>query len=69
MSYLLVHPATAPLVGSVPVPSDKSIGHRALLFAGLCEGESRIQGFSGGEDNVATAHAMRAPELPSGWVT
>ena len=29
-----------PLVGSVPVPSDKSIGHRALLFASLCDGES-----------------------------
>ena len=57
---LIVHPAKKPLTGSVPVPSDKSIGHRALLFASLCEGESRIFGFSHGEDNVSTADAMRA---------
>jgi 3-phosphoshikimate 1-carboxyvinyltransferase len=47
-------------VGSVPVPSDKSIGHRALLFASLCEGQSEIRSFSHGEDNVSTANAMRA---------
>ncbi|MBS2019355.1 MAG: 3-phosphoshikimate 1-carboxyvinyltransferase, partial [Deltaproteobacteria bacterium] len=61
MSTLVVHPlAGTPLVGSVPVPSDKSIGHRALLFASLCEGESTISSFSHGEDNVSTANAMRA---------
>jgi 3-phosphoshikimate 1-carboxyvinyltransferase len=57
---LVVHPATKPLVGSVPVPSDKSIGHRALLFSALCKGASIIRGFSRGEDNIATANAMRA---------
>jgi len=57
---LVVHPLEKPLVGSVPVPSDKSIGHRALLFASLSEGVSRIRGFSYGEDNVSTANAMRA---------
>jgi 3-phosphoshikimate 1-carboxyvinyltransferase len=57
---LVVHPLDKPLHGSVPVPSDKSIGHRALLFASLCEGTSRIRGFSHGEDNVSTANAMRA---------
>lgn len=61
MSTLVVHPlGKTPLVGSVPVPSDKSIGHRALLFASLCEGESEIRSFSRGEDNVSTANAMRA---------
>ena len=61
MTTLIVHPlAGKPLVGSVPVPSDKSIGHRALLFASLCEGESEIRSFSHGEDNVSTANAMRA---------
>jgi 3-phosphoshikimate 1-carboxyvinyltransferase len=57
---VVVHPLDRPLTGSVPVPSDKSIGHRALLFASLCEGTSRIKGFSYGEDNVSTANAMRA---------
>src|SRR6476469_9220045 len=60
MTDLIVHPADKPLVGSVPVPSDKSIGHRALLFASICEGKSRVRGFSYGEDNVSTANAMRA---------
>ena len=60
MTDIVVHPLDKPLVGSVPVPSDKSIGHRALLFASLCTGVSRIKGFSYGEDNVSTANAMRA---------
>jgi 3-phosphoshikimate 1-carboxyvinyltransferase len=61
VSTLIVHPlGSTPLVGSVPVPSDKSIGHRALLFASLCEGVSEIRSFSHGEDNVSTANAMRA---------
>jgi 3-phosphoshikimate 1-carboxyvinyltransferase len=57
---LVVQPLEKALTGSVPVPSDKSIGHRALLFASLCEGTSNIRGFSHGEDNVSTANAMRA---------
>lgn len=61
MTTLVVHPlGGAPLTGSVPVPSDKSIGHRALLFASLCEGTSEIRRFSYGQDNVSTANAMRA---------
>jgi len=57
---LVVHPLERPLQGSVPVPSDKSIGHRALLFSAISEGTSRIRGFSYGEDNVSTADALRA---------
>lgn len=59
-SSLIVHPATGPLVGSVPVPSDKSIGHRAILFAALSTGPSRVRGLSFGEDNVATLRAFEA---------
>ena len=60
MTVLIVHPATSPLVGSVHVPSDKSIGHRVLLLGALCEGDSHIADFSHGEDNVSTANALRA---------
>ncbi len=60
MTTLVVHPAERALEGSVPVPSDKSIGHRALIFAALAEGTSRIGGFSRGEDNVSTASCFRA---------
>jgi 3-phosphoshikimate 1-carboxyvinyltransferase len=49
-----------PLTGRVAVPGDKSISHRALLFAGLAVGESRIDGLLEGHDVLATAAAMRA---------
>jgi 3-phosphoshikimate 1-carboxyvinyltransferase len=48
------------LRGRLRVPGDKSIGHRALLFAALAEGRSVIRGLSGGLDNRATAAAFRA---------
>lgn len=52
--------AAGPLRGTVVVPGDKSISHRALMFASLAVGESRISGLLEGEDVLATAAAMRA---------
>ncbi len=49
-----------PLIGSVRVPGDKSISHRALMFAGLAVGETGITGLLEGEDVLRTAAAMRA---------
>ncbi|HEX9018394.1 MAG TPA: hypothetical protein VF806_04375, partial [Anaerolineaceae bacterium] len=34
-----------PLRGTVAVPGDKSLSHRALLFAALADGESHIRNF------------------------
>ena len=51
---------SGPLTGTVRVPGDKSISHRALMFAGLAVGESRIEGLLEGEDVLRTAAAMRA---------
>ena len=48
-------PAASPLTGSVVVPGDKSISHRAIMFSALAEGTSRIDGFLEGEDTRATA--------------
>lgn len=59
MSTLCVTPITRPLRGSLRVPSDKSISHRALIFAALADGVSRLERFSYGEDNVNTMRAMR----------
>jgi len=64
MQRLRVKPATRPLVGEVPVPSDKSISHRALILAALAAGRSELVGFSYGEDNVATLRAFRALGVP-----
>jgi len=51
---------TAPLIGNLVVPGDKSISHRALMFGALAVGETRIQGLLEGEDVLRTAAAMRA---------
>ncbi|HZY34160.1 MAG TPA: 3-phosphoshikimate 1-carboxyvinyltransferase [Rhodanobacter sp.] len=47
-----------PLHGSVRVPGDKSVSHRALMLAAIAEGESRIRGFLEGEDTRATAAVL-----------
>ncbi|MGH3929245.1 MAG: 3-phosphoshikimate 1-carboxyvinyltransferase [Pseudonocardiaceae bacterium] len=46
------------LGGSITVPGDKSISHRALLLAGLCEGESTVHGLSSGDDVQRTRQAL-----------
>ena len=50
----------APLSGTIRVPGDKSISHRALMFAALAIGQTRITGLLEGEDVLRTAAAMRA---------
>ena len=52
--------AASPLRGTIPVPGDKSISHRALMLSALAVGESRIEGLLEGEDVLATAAALRA---------
>jgi 3-phosphoshikimate 1-carboxyvinyltransferase len=59
MSRLTVHPS-GPLDGRIQVPGDKSISHRALMFAALAEGESRIAGFLPSGDCLATLGCLRA---------
>ena len=49
-----------PLRGTVRVPGDKSISHRALMLGALAVGETRVRGLLEGEDVLATAAAMRA---------
>ncbi|MFS0736813.1 3-phosphoshikimate 1-carboxyvinyltransferase [Sphingomonas sp. 1P06PA] len=52
--------APGPLAGTVAVPGDKSISHRALMLSALAIGESEVDGLLEGEDVFATAAAMRA---------
>jgi 3-phosphoshikimate 1-carboxyvinyltransferase len=47
-----------PLKGKVNVPGDKSISHRALIFACLAHGKSKISGLLEGEDVLKTAKAL-----------
>src|SRR3954470_20081666 len=52
--------ASGALTGTVRVPGDKSISHRALILGALAVGESRITGLLEGEDVLNTAKAMQA---------
>lgn len=63
-----------PLRGSVRVPGDKSISHRAYIFAAMAEGRSRIERIGGGEDVHSTRLALehlgvRIRTAPGGVVT
>lgn len=48
------------LSGRLRVPGDKSVSHRALMFAALADGVSEISGLLAGEDCRATAAAVGA---------
>lgn len=56
---LLIHP-TQELYGSTTVPGDKSISHRAAMFAALAEGRSQVRNFLPGGDCQATLGVLRA---------
>ncbi len=47
--------AGQPLHGTLDIPGDKSVSHRAVMFAALADGTSTIDGFLEGEDTRATA--------------
>jgi 3-phosphoshikimate 1-carboxyvinyltransferase len=46
--------------GTLQVPGDKSISHRALILAGLASGESVVNGLSQGDDVTRTRQALAA---------
>ena len=52
--------APGPLTGSVQVPGDKSISHRAVILGSLAVGETTVTGLLDGRDVLATAAALRA---------
>ncbi len=51
---------SADLRGTIRIPGDKSISHRALMLGGLAGGETRITGLLEGADVLATGRAMQA---------
>jgi 3-phosphoshikimate 1-carboxyvinyltransferase len=55
----LVRPARR-VEGTLSVPGDKSISHRALMLGGIAEGRTDISGFLASEDCLATLTALRA---------
>jgi 3-phosphoshikimate 1-carboxyvinyltransferase len=49
-----------PLLGTIRMPGDKSISHRALMLGMLAVGRTEITGLLEGEDVLATAAAVNA---------
>jgi 3-phosphoshikimate 1-carboxyvinyltransferase len=48
------------LGGTVQVPGDKSISHRALMLGAIAQGTSHVEGFLASEDCLATLAALEA---------
>ncbi len=46
--------------GTLQVPGDKSISHRALMLSAIADGPSEVSGFLPGDDCLATLGALRA---------
>ncbi|HEX8292915.1 MAG TPA: 3-phosphoshikimate 1-carboxyvinyltransferase [Pyrinomonadaceae bacterium] len=55
---MLIRPARR-LRGRLRVPGDKSVSHRAAMFAALAEGRTRIDNFSSSADCSSTLEALR----------
>jgi 3-phosphoshikimate 1-carboxyvinyltransferase len=58
MSDLVVRPSQG-LRGTIILPGDKSLSHRAVLFSAIADGETAINGFLPGEDTMNTAKAVQ----------
>ncbi len=56
---LVISPASSGVRGEIALPGDKSISHRAVMFAAIARGESHIHNFSGGGDNRSTIRAFQ----------
>ncbi len=63
MTAFTAHPAMR-VSGTMSVPGDKSISHRALMLSGIAEGVSEVSGFLASEDCLASLAAMRALGVP-----
>ncbi|MEW6547469.1 MAG: 3-phosphoshikimate 1-carboxyvinyltransferase [Bacillota bacterium] len=60
MSQVTVYPAGVGLQGTLELPGDKSISHRAAILAAMADGTSSIGGFSPSDDCGRTVSALQA---------
>lgn len=54
-----VHFKEAKLSGTLQVPGDKSISHRAVMLGSIAEGKTKITGFLNGEDCLRTIEIFK----------
>ena len=55
------------IAGTLSVPGDKSISHRALMLGALAQGVTHISGFLAAEDCLATARALEGLGVRIEW--
>ncbi len=55
----MINRKVSPLKGSLSVPGDKSISHRAVMFGALAEGRTEVTNFLQGEDCLSTIRCFR----------
>ena len=55
----VIEPLRGPIDGSISVPGDKSISHRAILFSAMAEGTSRLLGVLDSSDVRASIDAVQ----------
>lgn len=56
----IIHKVNSGLKGNVTIPSDKSVSHRAIMFASLANGKSVIKNFSRGQDPLSSLKVCQA---------
>jgi 3-phosphoshikimate 1-carboxyvinyltransferase len=59
VTSLTIHPA-GPLRGTITVPGDKSITHRAIMCSALANGQTALHQYCPGQDCLNTARAFAA---------
>lgn len=60
MGKVNLQPITSVISGSIEVPGDKSISHRAVMFGSMAKGTTTITNFLDGEDCLHTIDAFRS---------
>jgi 3-phosphoshikimate 1-carboxyvinyltransferase len=60
---MIIKPANA-LQGTVSVPGDKSISHRAVMFGAISEGDTTVRNFLRGADCMSTISCFRQLGIP-----
>jgi 3-phosphoshikimate 1-carboxyvinyltransferase len=66
MAPLTITPGR-PLKGTITVPGDKSVTHRAIILTALAEGPSQVIDYCRGEDCLNTMRAFRALGVRIEW--
>jgi len=59
MSELRIFPANHSLRGTIRVPADKSISHRAAILGALADGDLRVENFLPSQTTQATVNCLR----------